>query len=140
MIVAYRILRSKSSPDDQRVRLWLSLSQDALLEPGAPVVVFDTDDIPGWTGKDTFEFCFPKEEIERPRVQVNGVEMFLTQFSSHCIMKYQDVDDSDLAQFAGAVWVHGGDGAVKNALGKWATTHMVANTGEKEVMMVVAWE
>lgn len=136
MILAYRIVRSEAWKTHGRDRVRLILSEEGMEDPKTNAVVLDTDDLRGMTLGPTWNMAFPPTG-ERPKVLVNGVEMFLEVFQREPTYEAQ----VNAHQQAGAMWmVMHGMTTSKSKMAKAAQAFASFVETGAEIRMVVSWE
>lgn len=137
MILAYRIVKSEAWKTHGRDRVRLVLSEDGIEDPKINAVVLDTDDLPARDPADHFSYAFPPHEGKRPKVLVNGVEMFLEVYKKEPTFAAK-VDDYEKSQ---VMWmVMSGMQTGKKGLASVAKSFAAMTVVGVEIVMVVAWE
>jgi hypothetical protein len=122
LLLAFRILESHDCGDS----IALTLSRDGLENPKAASVLLESDDIKNYKKQQRLSIEYAPGFNGRPKVLVNGVEMFLMSLKEHPIYDMGTTLQTPQTTF----WVVGG---------KMKKMSSVKIAKRYEIVMVVSW-
>lgn len=128
MIRAFRIVKS----EDLGKLIRLALARDGIEDPKSNTVILDDDDLPSGTKNVNYNF----DGRKRPKVIVNGVDMFLKAFSDN--PKYT-VTPADIVNGM-TMWSTQVDMCNHKNISEITKQYSVCQDTDNQLTIEVAWE